>query len=124
MSQPLPLGGYEWFEINLDTMEKCTEFIMNLSDNLEEGYIFEVDLHYPKSLHSLHNDFPFCPEKRQLPKQAFDILDGKASKIPKLLLTLFDKKNYVIHYQMLKLTLRHGLKLEKIHRILKFKQSL
>lgn len=128
MSQPLPIGGYEWVEmdpvnVNEDSMKERVDFILNLPDDSEDGFLFEVDLHYPESLHSSHNDIPFCPEKRKLPKQAVDILNGKASKIPKLLLTLHDKKNYVIHYGMLKLALRHGLVLEKIHRILKFKQT-
>ena len=35
----------------------------------------------------------------------------------------FDKERYVIHYENLKLYLRLGLKLKKIHRILEFNQS-
>lgn len=128
MSQPLPIGDYEWVDMipddaNDDSMEERADFILNLPDDSETGYIFEVDLHYPESLHSTHSDFPFCAEKQQLPKQAFEILKEKASKFPKLLLTLFDKEKYVIHYQMLKQALRHGLKLKKVHRILKFRQS-
>lgn len=130
MSQPLPIGGYEWVEFNeednndINAMAQHADFIMNLSDDSGIGYILEVDLHYPEYLHSEHSDFPFCAERQQLPKQAFEILNGKASKIPKLLLTLFDKEKYVVHYKMLKLALRHGLILKKIHRILKFNQSL
>lgn len=46
----------------------------------------------------------------------------KVNKIDKLLLTLHDKENYVLHYRMLKLALRHSLVLKKVNRILKFKQ--
>ena len=37
--------------------------IKSLSSEGETGYIFEVDLEYPPSLHDLHNDFPLAPEK-------------------------------------------------------------
>ena len=33
------------------------------------------------------------------------------------------KKNYVLHYRTLKQALSQGVKLEKIHKILKFQQS-
>ena len=41
----------------------------------------------------------------------------------KLILDLNNKKNYVIHYMNLKLYLSLGLKLVKIHKILRFRQS-
>lgn len=126
MSQPLPIGDYKWIKFRTDgeiDIVRRANIILNLPDDSEAGYIFEVDLHYPESLHSAHSDFPFCAERCKLPKQAFDILGPAASEFPKLLLTLFDKEKYVIHYRMLKLALRHGVQLKKVHRILKFKQS-
>lgn len=52
MSQPLPQGNFKWVdEFNLD--------ITLLSDDDPEGYIFDIDIEYPKELHSKHNDFPF-----------------------------------------------------------------
>lgn len=121
MSQALPISDYEWTEF--DDLTQLTDCINNLPDDSDIGYILEVDLHYPEKLHDLHNDFPFCAERRQLPDQAFEILGEKASKFPKLLLTLFDKEKYVIHHRMLKLALRHGLELKKVHRVLKFHQN-
>lgn len=96
---------------------------MEIHDEGENGFIFEVDLEYPENLHNAHNDFPFCCEKQTLPREAVDINDVKVNKIDKLLLTLSEKKNYVVHYRMLKLALRHGLVLKKVHRILSFKQG-
>lgn len=134
MSQPLPISDYEWVTESIDnqknddiTTESSLYYdvnaILNLSDDAENGYLFEVDLDYPENLHDAHNDFPFCPEKRTLPDEVVEILNKKNNKIEKLLLTLYAKEKYILHYRMLKMVLRHGLILKKVHRILKFKQS-
>lgn len=121
MSQHLPIGGYEWLsentikrDFNTKDYQKNVSKILNMTDDSDDGYIFEVDLHYPVELHDKHNDFPFCPEKRGVPG---------ITATNKLLLTFFDKKNYIIHYSMLKLALEQGLVLKKVHRVLKFKQK-
>ena len=36
--------------------------LQDLSDYDEEGYILEVDLHYPTSLRNKHDDYPLAPE--------------------------------------------------------------
>ena len=41
----------------------------------------------------------------------------------KLICDWTDKKNYLIHYRMLKFYVRHGMVVEKIHEIISFKQS-
>ena len=35
------------------------EFIKNYNENDKKGYIFEIDVKYPKKLHELHSDLPF-----------------------------------------------------------------
>lgn len=133
MSQPLPIGDYEWVaeyvenddgDIEQSQLFFNVDAILNLPDNSQIGYLFEVDLIYPAELHDTHNDFPFCAEKRTLPNEAFEINGIKRNKISKLLLTLYDKEKYVLHFRMLKMALRHGLTLKKVHRIMQFKQSL
>ncbi|CAH1107328.1 unnamed protein product [Psylliodes chrysocephalus] len=122
MSQYLPYGGFEWIHTNID--------VTSIPDEGPEGYILEVDLKYPQHLHDLHKDLPFCPEK-MAPQDAArthvnDMIQGMKShlsKEEKLLATLGDKKNYVIHYRYLKQALSRGLVLSKIHRVLKFNQS-
>ena len=47
----------------------------------------------------------------------------KISKCSKLLQTLYDMKDYTLHYVTLKIYERNGLKVSKLHKVLKFRQS-
>ena len=79
----------------------------------------------------MHNHYPVCPEKV---KVSNDMLSGYCRKIAekyrisvglvsKLIPTLRDKKEYVLHYHNLQLYLDLSLKIKKVHRVLKFDQS-
>ena len=99
MSKPLPTHGFKWMKTSeLETWEL-------------HSCILEVDLEYPKELHDLHNDYPLAPEQIEL------------NKVEKLIPNLWNKKNYVIHFENLKQYLNLGLKLTNIHRGIKFKES-
>ena len=127
MSQCLPTGDFEW--LSDDAVKDFDP--MGVAIDGAFGYVLEVDLHYPVELHDLHNGFPLAPEKMLVVdemlspyaselKQKFGL---PSCKMPKLLTTLADKKNYVLHFRNLQLYLRLGLKLTKIHKILRFEQS-
>ena len=47
----------------------------------------------------------------------------KIDKTQKLLCNLHDKKKYVVHINILKQALNHGLKLKKVHRVIEFNQE-
>ena len=45
------------------THEEITQIDINSLDNETNiGYILEVDMNYPRSLHDHHNAYPFAPE--------------------------------------------------------------
>ena len=58
MSEPLPVGGFKF----LSEKEIAKLDLHSISDDNEIGYIYDVDLEYPKELHDLHNDYPLAPE--------------------------------------------------------------
>ena len=108
MSQKLPVNDFKWIE---DTSKINEEFIKNYDENNDKGYILEVDVKYPKSLHKLHSDLPFLSKRM------------KIDKCKKLVCNLLNKKKYVVHINSLKQALNHGLKLKKIHRVIEFNQK-
>ena len=50
MCKKLSLNGYKWANV-----EKFnSDFIKNYDVNSDKGYLLEVDVEYPKELHSTH----------------------------------------------------------------------
>ena len=115
MSQPLPTGEFKWVDIENLKQEarelKRTIDMMVRNSNRGVGYVLEVDTKYPIELHDHRNDLPFMCEKIRV------------NGVEKLVPNLHDKQKYVIHVKALKQALDHGLVLEKIHRVIQFKQS-
>jgi len=87
----------------------------------------EVDLAYPRDLHELHNDYPLAPEKVTLTEEMLSSYSksfpGQHVLTEKLIPNLNDKIKYVTHYVNLKLYIRLGMKLKRVHRVLQFDQS-
>ena len=101
MSRKLPTQGFRWM----------TEG--ELENWRNHSCILEVDLEYPIHLHDLHNDYPLAPESLKL----------EGSTVNKLIPNLNDKHHYVVHYENLKLYESLGLKVSRVHRGIKFKES-
>lgn len=104
------------------------------NEDIDERFchILEVDLEYPEHLHDTHNDLPVAPERMcvgddmlsNYQKDLAQKLDvSTSSKVEKLVPNLMNKTKYIVHERNLKYYLKLGLKLTKIHRVLKCKQS-
>ena len=111
LKQKLPYSDLEWF----DNVEMFTiDFIKNYDfENADIGYTFEVDLHVPIEYHDYFDQLPPAPINQCPP----------GSKVEKLLLTLEDKKNYVIHGRLLQCFVKIGVEVIQVHRVVKYRQD-
>ena len=129
MRSHLPTGGHLWGNPEEYTREK----ILAMPDDGPRGAFLEVDLAYPRELHDDHADYPLAPERGaprydDLSEYQRGLLremhgDRRPQPSEKLLLTLRDKRNYVVHYRALKLYLSLGLVLQRVHRVLEHDQA-
>ena len=110
MSEKFPVYGFKWIEKD-DLLKFDENFIKNCDNNSDIEYVLEVDVEYPKSLHKLHSDLPFLLERM------------KTNKCNKLLCSLQDKEDYVVHIKALKQAWNHGLILKKVDWVIEFRKE-
>ena len=108
MTEKLPVRGFKWVN---DIAKMDEDFVKDYDKNGNKAYILEVDVDYPNKLQNLHSDLPFLPERMVI------------NNTKQLVCNLNDKKNYVVHINVLKQALDHGLKLRKVHRVIEFDQE-
>ena len=98
MTEKLPVRGFRW----LDDISKIDEdFVKDYDKNNNKGYILDVDIDYPSNLQNFHIDLRFLPER---------MINNNTKK---LVCNLNDKRNFIVHINVLKQALDHGLKLKK-----------
>ena len=127
MSEPLPDGGFRFL-----TEEEIAKFDLEaIDENSTDGYILDVDLHYPQFLHSTHNCLPLAAESLPISaemhspyaKHLLEKFGRKATGTThKLCPNLNDKTNYITHYRNLQFYVQMGLVVTKIHKIMAFTQ--
>ena len=122
MSEPVPYD-----EIKFDN-NVTLENISNTPDDSDIGYFVEVDLIYPDNIKKRTKIFPFAPVNKKINFDDIsdymkEIRPDTYTKNKKLICDWSDKKNYLVHYRMLKFYLRHGMIVDKVHDIISFRQS-
>ena len=122
MSEPLPYDEIK-FDNNINL-----EDIINTPDDSDIGYFIEVDLTNPDNIKQKTANFPFAPMNKKINPNDFndymkEIKPDTFIQTSKLISDRSNKKNYLIHYRMLKFYIRHGMIIDKVHNIISFKQS-
>ena len=121
----IPYGRFKWLK-NADGFD-----VNSVSEKSEIGCFLEVDLEHPDKLHELHNDYPLAPERLAVSsdmlskycKEIADKYEINVGGVKKLIPNLGNKTKYVLHCKNLQLYLSLKMKLTKIDRELKLKQS-
>ena len=98
MSKQFPTSWFEWMtDEELDDWKHLSCFLA-------------IDQEYPEQLHDLHNDYPLAQERVTI------------RNVEKLIPSLNNKTNYVVHYEHLKLYENLALEITMIHRGIKFEE--
>jgi len=135
LCQKLPMKEFKW----LSDEDLAALDILTHDFNGDTGLILEVDLDYPPRIQDRSKDLPFAPERHEiveamltpyqkeqwkaLMEQRYGNPDKAFRGCSKLMLTHYDKVNYVVHGQLLQFYLKQGMKIRRIHRGLSFVQS-
>ena len=114
-------------EIKFDRNVKL-EDILNTPDDSDIGYFIEVDLKYTDNIKEKTKQLPFAPKSGKINPDSFsdymkEITPDTYTQTKTLLCHWYDKKNYLIHYRMSKLYVRHGMVVDKVNEIISIKQS-
>ena len=108
MSQRLPVNNFKWVK-NISKFDKSS--IKSYNEESDKEYFFEVDVQYHENVRNVHSYLLFLLGKM------------KIERVEKLVDSLHEKTEYVIHIRNLKQALDHRLVLRKLHRIINFEQK-
>ena len=136
LSMPLPYADFEWLdEVEIRHFSDPSN-IISLDVKGETGYLFDVDLDYPESLHDRTADFPLAPESGEVTEDMLspymkdfyarlsEVRGSSATfkSCRKLLLTQQHKTDYICHFAILRFYLKMGMVLKRVNRVIRFKQ--
>ena len=126
MMQKLP---YKDFEFIITT---TLDVILNTPDDSDHGYYIVCDIDYTNECKERTEQLALMPNKGKINDNELGYRErdgGKARsgkllhRSEKLILDQNNKREYMVHYRMLKFYVKMGVKVTKIHRVIKFKQD-
>ena len=124
MSHYLPISNFKWVK-NIDEIEQRLKVKVQLDMYLKQTQSTQKT--YIMNIVIIHQQYKKIKiQKEWLSNYCLKISNEHnitTGTVKKLVPNLMNKNNYVIHYRNLQQCLELGMKLKKIHRILKFKQS-
>ena len=133
----MPVGNFKFEKIKtISKIERLFKKSGTIKMRKNRGMFLEVDLIYPDNIHKYHSNFPLAPEKFNVKFEHLSPLCKKCINFQTWinskrnffflkinLLLIFNKKNYILHYNNLTYYLKMGMKLKKIHIIVSFNQK-
>ena len=133
MMQKLPYKDFEF--ITTTTLHPRSGFldvILNTPDDSDNGYYIVCDIDYTNECKERIEQLALMPNKRKINDNELGYRQREKSKArsgkllhrsEKLILDQNNKTEYMVHYRMLKFYVKMGVKVTKIHRVIKFKQD-
>ena len=120
MIQPLPYDENDMWHGHPHLCMNTLEETLNTPDDSDFGYFVGVELKYPDNKKERTKKFPFAPENNVIPKDKYNeylkkIKPKNYTKAREVICDWSYKKNYFIHYRMLKYLVRHGMVVDKNH---------
>ena len=132
MMQKLPYKDFEFITTTtLDPRSGFLDVILHTTDDSDHGYYIVCDIDYTNECKERTEKLAPMPNKRKINDNELGCREREKSKArsgkllhrsEKLILDQ-NKTKYMVHYRMLKFYVKMGVKVTKIHRVIKFKQD-
>ena len=119
MMQKLPYKDFEF--ITTTTLD----VILNTPDDSDHVYYIVCDIDFTNECKERTEQLALMPNKRKINDNELGYRQREKTKArsEKLILDQNNKTENIVHYRMLKFYVKMGVKVTKIHRVIKFKQD-
>ena len=118
MMQKLPYMDFKYSDTSIDV-------ILNTTDDRDHGYYIVCDINYTNSCSEGTDQLALMTTKRKINDNelGYGERDGGKARSEKLILDQSNKTEYMVHYRMLEVYVKMGVKVTETHRVINFKQD-